>query len=291
MIERPAAVVGLVLAQVDRELALERRLDLVQVMHHQDVFGRDGAIGLELEEPVSVGCCRAISASRAASIGCPSAELHAARLRRRDSPRTADSANWAAPRAAACDSWQRSSEPLSKLRASLHGSGARTAAGFAAPARRRAADRARRARRAGAAPGRCAPRGWSAVAGHHHRRARHFHLRAAVKPGVVWILRRVSTASPIAHRQKRRMPASSPRNQQRKGERIAQVGDAPRRSAPPCRRRSAPSLRSGESCARSTPWRLKTSCGSQQAPRLRSSQTSFRMLVICRPCANEGASS
>ncbi len=34
---------------------------------------------------------------------------------------------------------------------------------------------------------------------------------------------------------------------------------------------------------------VKTSCGSQQAPRLRSSQTSFRILVICRPCANETA--
>ncbi len=35
-----------------------------------------------------------------------------------------------------------------------------------------------------------------------------------VKPGVSVIFRRVSTASPMAHRQKRRMPASLPRDQQ-----------------------------------------------------------------------------
>src|SRR6185437_10059877 len=54
-VKRPAAVPALSLSQVDRELALELRLDLIQEMHHQDVFGRNGAIGLELEDPVPVG--------------------------------------------------------------------------------------------------------------------------------------------------------------------------------------------------------------------------------------------
>ena len=54
-IERPAAVVGLAGAQVNPDLPLERRVDLVEEMLEQDVFGRDARIGLELEEPMPVG--------------------------------------------------------------------------------------------------------------------------------------------------------------------------------------------------------------------------------------------
>ena len=45
----------------------------------------------------------------------------------------------------------------------------------------------------------------------------------AVKPGLRSILRSVRTASPIAHRQKRRMPVSLARDQQRVIQRIAQM--------------------------------------------------------------------
>ena len=55
VIERPAAVLGLCGAQVAAELRLQRRVDLVQEVHHHDVLGRDGAVGLELEQPVAVG--------------------------------------------------------------------------------------------------------------------------------------------------------------------------------------------------------------------------------------------
>ncbi len=55
-----------------------------------------------------------------------------------------------------------------------------------------------------------------------------------------------------------------------------------------------PASKRGSRCpaamrSRSTPWRENTCCGSQQAPRLRSSHTSLRMLVICRPWANDTA--
>ena len=54
MIERPAAVLGLSGAQVAAELCLERGVDLVQEVHHHDVLGRDRAVRLELEQPVSL---------------------------------------------------------------------------------------------------------------------------------------------------------------------------------------------------------------------------------------------
>ena len=98
-----------------------------------------------------------------------------------------------------------------------------------------------------------------------------------------------STARPIAHRQKRRIPVPWPgltrcNPAHCAGERAPR---RPVRCIPASKRASA---RLAGSCARSTPCRVNTSCGSQQAPRLRSSQTSLRIFVICRPCAKETAS-
>jgi hypothetical protein len=42
-------------AQVTADLHLQRGIDLVQEVHHHDVLGRDGAVRLELEQPVSFG--------------------------------------------------------------------------------------------------------------------------------------------------------------------------------------------------------------------------------------------
>ncbi len=53
MIQRPAAVTGLMRAQVDRDLGLQRLVYLVQEMHHHDVFRWNGAVGLEFEYPVA----------------------------------------------------------------------------------------------------------------------------------------------------------------------------------------------------------------------------------------------
>ena len=39
--------------QVDGDLPLQRLVHLVHVVHHQDVLGRDGAVGFELEAPVA----------------------------------------------------------------------------------------------------------------------------------------------------------------------------------------------------------------------------------------------
>ena len=66
VVERPAAVLRLMRAQIARQLRLQRRVDLIEEMHHQDELGRNGAIGFELERPMPVGICRSSSASRAA---------------------------------------------------------------------------------------------------------------------------------------------------------------------------------------------------------------------------------
>src|SRR6185295_18226606 len=55
VIERPTAVASLVSAQIRSEFALEFVIDLAQVVHHQDIFGGNGAIGLELIAPVAIG--------------------------------------------------------------------------------------------------------------------------------------------------------------------------------------------------------------------------------------------
>ncbi len=52
-VERPAAVVPLLGANVDGDLALECRIHLVHEVHHEDVLGRDGAVCLELVAPVA----------------------------------------------------------------------------------------------------------------------------------------------------------------------------------------------------------------------------------------------
>src|SRR5215467_611927 len=53
--QRPAAMRALHAAQVDRDLALELGVDrLGEKVTHQDVFGRDGAVGLELEDPMTI---------------------------------------------------------------------------------------------------------------------------------------------------------------------------------------------------------------------------------------------
>jgi hypothetical protein len=53
-IQRPSAVVELAGANIGCELALDLRIDLIQEMHHQDVFARNRAVGLELEAPAAV---------------------------------------------------------------------------------------------------------------------------------------------------------------------------------------------------------------------------------------------
>ena len=52
--ERPAAVIGLTGADVGAETRLGLVIDLVEKMVEKDVLGRDGRVGLELEEPVAV---------------------------------------------------------------------------------------------------------------------------------------------------------------------------------------------------------------------------------------------
>ena len=69
VIQRPAAVVGLVRAQVDGDLRSSAGIDLVQEVHHQDVFGRDGAVRLELEQPVALRALAGQQRSRAARDG------------------------------------------------------------------------------------------------------------------------------------------------------------------------------------------------------------------------------
>ena len=52
--QRPAAVVALDAAEIDADLGLEHRVDAVEVVFQQDVFGRDGGVRLQLEDPVAV---------------------------------------------------------------------------------------------------------------------------------------------------------------------------------------------------------------------------------------------
>ena len=59
VIQRPTAVVALATAQIRSEFAFEFVIDLAQVVHHQDIFGWNGAIGPELKGPVAIGVLRA----------------------------------------------------------------------------------------------------------------------------------------------------------------------------------------------------------------------------------------
>src|SRR5580700_6159397 len=54
--QRPAPVRALDTTQIGADLALERAvLRLAKVMLEEDIFGRDGGVGFELEHPVAVG--------------------------------------------------------------------------------------------------------------------------------------------------------------------------------------------------------------------------------------------
>ncbi len=55
MKQRPAVMVALDAAQIDRDLGLELTCDrLVEIMTQQDVFRRDGGVGFQLEHPVPI---------------------------------------------------------------------------------------------------------------------------------------------------------------------------------------------------------------------------------------------
>src|SRR6185437_9076359 len=291
MIEGPAAVGRLLLAQIDSELALESRVDLIQIMHHQDVFGGNGAVGLELEEPVSVGPLQP-DERIARGRDRLTETLQRTRGTRARHVRAGQSARKLARGGPRLSARGHGSDPPRRFEAP---SSSGTAAGRAA-----AAAFAATGASASGRPLAARSKSWRSTQSLRTERLvrvrviitadrETFTWAPAVKPGVVWILRRVSAARPSAHRQKSRMPASSPGMRSVKASALRRCRCAtPMSSTMPAWKR--PSLRSGESWARSTPWRLKTSCGSQQAPRLRSSQTSFRMLVICRPWPKEGAS-
>ena len=51
--QRITAIVVLMSAQINRNLGLKVRVDLVHEMHHEDVFRRDRAVGLQFEDPVA----------------------------------------------------------------------------------------------------------------------------------------------------------------------------------------------------------------------------------------------
>jgi hypothetical protein len=56
MKERPAAVRALNAAQIDGNLSFQRGVNRFgKVMAQQDVFGRNGGVGLKLEYPMAVG--------------------------------------------------------------------------------------------------------------------------------------------------------------------------------------------------------------------------------------------
>ena len=41
-------------AEIIGNLGLQSRIDLIHVVHHQDVFGGNGAIGFELKAPIAI---------------------------------------------------------------------------------------------------------------------------------------------------------------------------------------------------------------------------------------------
>ena len=113
-----------------------------------------------------------------------------------------------------------------------------------------------------------------------------FTSRPLRNVGVAWMRRRVSTAMPSGHRQKRRMPVSwagrirTNRSASARWRCVSATSfDNP--SAKPGAGCPADSARSSKPAAR------KTSRGSQHAPRRRSSQTSLRMFTICNPWPKE----
>ena len=55
MEQRPAAVFPLVAADEGGEAGLDLRVDLVQEMLEKDMLGRNGCVGFQRKDPVSVG--------------------------------------------------------------------------------------------------------------------------------------------------------------------------------------------------------------------------------------------
>ena len=54
--QRPAAVIALDAAQIDRDFGFKRSIDrLAEIMPQQHVFGGNGRVGLEFEHPMAVG--------------------------------------------------------------------------------------------------------------------------------------------------------------------------------------------------------------------------------------------
>ena len=54
VVQGPSAVNGLMTAQIRGKLVLQRSVDLVQEVHHHDVLGRNRAVRLQLEQPVTL---------------------------------------------------------------------------------------------------------------------------------------------------------------------------------------------------------------------------------------------
>ena len=54
MEQRPAAMLALDITQIDRDLLLQRLVDLIQVMLQEHIFGWNRAISLKLERPMTV---------------------------------------------------------------------------------------------------------------------------------------------------------------------------------------------------------------------------------------------
>jgi hypothetical protein len=53
--QRPAAVIALDAAQIDRDLSLQLGIErLAEIVPQQHVFGGNGGVGLELEHPMAV---------------------------------------------------------------------------------------------------------------------------------------------------------------------------------------------------------------------------------------------
>jgi hypothetical protein len=51
----PAAVFTLVFTKIHSDFGREFIVDLIHVVHHKDVLGRDGAVGLEIKTIVAIG--------------------------------------------------------------------------------------------------------------------------------------------------------------------------------------------------------------------------------------------
>jgi hypothetical protein len=51
----PATVFTLVLTKINSDYGREFIVDLIHIVHHKDVLGRDGAVGLEIKTIVAIG--------------------------------------------------------------------------------------------------------------------------------------------------------------------------------------------------------------------------------------------